>query len=233
MSKCSVSGCDSEVLNKKNMLCQKHYFRLRRHGDPLAGRSFVYTPSKTHCEFEDCTKEIYAKGFCSAHYTRLLRHGDPSLGGTPQGTPLEWLRSHAGFASDDCLEWPFATARGYGMITMNGHQVVASRVMCEMINGKPPSDNLDCAHSCGNGHLGCVNPRHLRWATRTENHADKVIHGTTQRGDKSSARKICSEDAIKIRGLEGVEPARSLAKRYGISVAMIYKIWRKTAWAYI
>lgn len=34
---------------------------------------------------------------------------------------------------------------------------------------------LEVLHACGNGgnHIDCVNPRHLRWGTRTENEQDK------------------------------------------------------------
>lgn len=38
--KCKVANCEGEVTNKTNSLCNKHYLRLLRHGDPLGGSSF-------------------------------------------------------------------------------------------------------------------------------------------------------------------------------------------------
>lgn len=79
------------------------------------------------------------------------------------------------FEGNECLEWPYSGNNwGYGQLTVAGRLVVASRFVCEIAHGDPPTPEYQAAHSCGNGHLGCVNPQHLRWATPKENSADKI-----------------------------------------------------------
>lgn len=53
-------------------------------------------------------------------------------------------------------------------------KLVATRVSLEVFVGPPPSPEHEAAHDperCP--HTDCVNWRHLRWATREENEADK------------------------------------------------------------
>jgi hypothetical protein len=57
----------------------------------------------------------------------------------------------------------------------------AHRVMCEIAHGPKPAPGFVAAHTCGKGREGCVNPRHLRWASQKENMADKLLHGTSNR----------------------------------------------------
>jgi hypothetical protein len=120
---------------------------------------------------------------CGAHYQRALKYGDPLAGGTPKGELERWLRAHANYSGDDCLKWPFGTkGNGYGHLAFNGRKTSASNAMCELAHGSAPSPAHEAAHSCGNGHAGCVNPSHLRWATRLENVHDAMRDGTTSRG---------------------------------------------------
>ena len=81
------------------------------------------------------------------------------------------------FDGDGCLLWPFQiSTTGYGRLEVNGKKKIASRYVCELAHGEPPTRQHEAAHSCGNSK--CVNPKHLRWATHTENEADKLVHGT-------------------------------------------------------
>lgn len=75
-----------------------------------------------------------------------------------------------------CVQWPFRRNKeGYGQISgMFTHS--ASRYACAILNGLPADERMVGAHNCGNGHEGCVNPYHLRWATVLENAEDRRIH---------------------------------------------------------
>jgi len=42
--------------------------------------------------------------------------------------------------------------------------------MCRLANGDPALPWLEASHTCEQGHLGCVNPKHLEWETHYENH---------------------------------------------------------------
>lgn len=156
------------------------------------------------CSVDGCTALTkQRRRMCGAHYQRKLKYGDPLAGGTPKGALERFLRDRASYTGDDCLKWPFGDkGNGYGSLDFEGRKTTASNAMCTLAHGRRPSAKHEAAHSCGNGHLGCVNPRHLRWATRRENVHDAIRHGTQSRGPKHSA-------AIK-RGL-GV-PVETLTK---------------------
>ena len=101
----------------------------------------------------------------------------------------------------------------------------ASRYMCELVNGSPPTPRHEAAHSCGWGQGGCVNPRHLRWATRVENEAEKIIHGTHLQGDGHPMVKLRGPDIGIIRFLlaNGISKTR-IARRFGVHPAAIHLI---------
>lgn len=231
---CTIAGCEKQVTRKKHGYCEAHYTRMRRHGNPESGRASPDLKPPSECKEDSCSKQPYAKGLCIAHYTRMRRHGSATGGSTGRKEAIKWLEDHSGYDLDDCIEWPYSRSdRGYGLVTFKGRQIVASRAICILAHGEPPTEKHEAAHSCGNGNKGCVNPKHLRWATRTENHADKRVHGTDARGERHPMCKL-NEKAVKlIRLSEGRHSARLLALEYGVSVAMIYRIWRRQAWRHI
>src|SRR5262245_52670195 len=73
-----------------------------------------------------------------------------------------FLHRHIGYAGDDCVLWPFSTkGNGYGQLHHEKATWTASRLMCQLVHGAPPSPKLLAVHSCKN--KLCVNPRHLSW----------------------------------------------------------------------
>lgn len=115
------------------------------------------------------------------HYKRFRKYGDPLGGGIFRGSNGEissFLATLLESNTDDCITWPFSRDDyGYGKMTRNGRTIAVHRYVCEIANGPRPKDN-DACHSCGNGHEGCVNKKHLRWGTRMENVHDMIAHGT-------------------------------------------------------
>jgi hypothetical protein len=132
------------------------------------------------CSVDGCTGTSRKRGMCAKHYNRWWKHGDPLvLARAPNGVPMKWLNQHIGYDGDSCLAWPFhRDERGRARVDVNRHQKNAARVMCEKVNGPPPDETHQAAHSCGKGHEGCVNPNHLSWKTPAENQSDRVVHGT-------------------------------------------------------
>lgn len=192
------------------------------------------------CSIDDCHNscEINVggrKGMCSTHYQRIKKYGDPNF--VKYNRPAkDFITKNANYSSNECLTWPFHIAKdGYGRVSMpnNGHLTTASRLMCMTAHGNPPTDRHECAHSCGNGNKGCVNPRHLYWATPTQNQADRVIHGTSNRGTNQWKSKLTEKDVLEIRNLLGTETQTSIARRYNVDPSLISDIKRRKKWAWL
>jgi hypothetical protein len=60
--------------------------------------------------------------------------------------------------------------------------IAVHRMVCEAFHGPAPTLTHHAAHWDGNRKNNI--PNNLRWATCSENHADKIRHGTTNRGLK-------------------------------------------------
>ena len=189
------------------------------------------------CSVEGCDRQAFAKGLCGAHYDRHRKHGDPTTGGplrTANGRPLAWVIEQSVAETDDCIPWPFRRdEQGRGKLQIKGTRIIASRYMCRLVHGEPPTPKHHAAHSCGNGHVGCMNPKHLRWATPKENSADQKLHGTQQRGERYGLAKLSDANAALILSLKGSGTTQqSLADRFGVHQSTISDIWRgkRRAW---
>lgn len=135
------------------------------------------------------------------------------------------------YKGDDCLIWPHKKHRlGYAQIKINNRIYTVTRIICERIYGPPPHPKYQAAHLCGNGHLGCVNPRHLQWKTGTENQADRIIHGTTNRGERNGQARLTLEQVRYIRGLRGTKTHRELARTYDVSPSTIAMVMTGRSW---
>ena len=145
------------------------------------------------CSVEGCQKPSFGrKGWCNAHYKRWYRHGDPLGGGTAKRELQSYLQEVVlPFDRDECLTWPYTkNGGGYGQIRVGYKKLLVHRIVCEEVNGPPPTPKHEAAHNCGKGHLGCCAPKHLRWATRAENQADRHIHGTAYWGRAAKATAL-------------------------------------------
>lgn len=187
------------------------------------------------CSVEGCGRKAVARGLCGMHYQRWRKTADDSEVAVhaKAGEPLAWIEQHATFEGDECLIWPFAKyPSGYGMLNLpEGGATMASRFMCQKVHGEPPTELHQAAHRCGNGAMACMTPGHVYWATRSRNEADKVDHGTSNRGEGNGHAKITAEIVRAIRvSSEGPD---ALASRYGISAPTICDIRARRSWAWL
>lgn len=134
---------------------------------------------------------------------------------------MAFLHSLVGHTGDECVLWPFkAVTNGYGALKIGGragYTVQAHRQICIMVRGNPVGDRTDAAHTCGV--RLCCNPNHIRWATRAENMADKLRHGTHARAERSPVAKQTNQQAIFIAC--DPRPYSEIAAEYGCSIQSV------------
>ncbi|MDR3464197.1 MAG: hypothetical protein P4L76_17985 [Beijerinckiaceae bacterium] len=129
--------------------------------------------------------------------------------------------------------WPFGrNAGGYGVTTFRGTLMTASRAMCFMTHGDPPTGEHEAAHECGRGHLGCIAPNHLSWKTPTQNQLDRRVHGTALFGEAVSSSKLTAEDVVEIRRRLGTDPS-TLGAEFAVSPSTIRDVIAKRTWRHL
>jgi hypothetical protein len=180
------------------------------------------------CSIDGCGNPFLARGWCTAHYLKWRKYGSPLAESENKNLPLKWLIANANAQTDDCLTYPFGkTGMGYGVVYPKGEkQMMAHRWMCEHVHGPAPEGKIWVAHSCANGHLACVNPRHLRWATPKQNGEDRVAHG-------NAPKKLTKEEAAQIWRLKGTMPSRVVGERFGVAKSTVAGIWQSRTWVWL
>jgi hypothetical protein len=162
--KCHIEGCDGWCVG--HGLCQLHYHRWWRWGDPYHITKNMAAP----CVLDGCSGPQKALGLCQMHYRRWQRHGDP-LWEVPLG---KWERRSPEYRfwakvekTDTCWLWQGGKdGSGYGLFKFEGTQRRAHRVSYLWANGSIP-DGLEIHHHCRV--RVCVRPDHLEAVTRIEN----------------------------------------------------------------
>jgi len=139
-----------------------------------------------------------------------------------------------------------------------GHQLLSSRVLrpaCNIRSGYPYADlrengkrraipvhrlvleafvslrpeGMECCHNDGNP----ANNRleNLRWDTRHSNHADKLRHGTHNRGENHCRSKLNANQVLAIRADPRLQ--REIAVDHGICQGTVSQIKRRERWAWL
>ncbi len=147
-----------------------------------------------------------------------------------KGPGYAWLKEHTAYQGNDCLAWPFSKDPriGRGFVTYLSKRYWAHRLMCILTQGEPPTPKHHAAHNCGNGHLGCVNPRHLEWKTNQENSVDRELHG---RGRKPGGKRIPAEVLARLKSRKGKQTQVATAAEFGVSLSLVQYHWHgKERW---
>jgi hypothetical protein len=144
---------------------------------------------------------------------------------TGNGAAARWIRAHFDYSEQDwCLYWPFCrTENGYGLFGERSTKV--HRIMCEYRHGPAPENQPEAAHSCGNGHLGCVNPMHLSWKSRSENLKEMYQHGR-----KPMRYKLTPTQVDEIRALKDRARPDDIARQFGVTQSTIREIQAGRIW---
>jgi hypothetical protein len=158
-----------------------------------------------------------------------------------KGTKPRWASAFyyeaLAYRGAQCLIWPFSRDNhGYAQIKPpKSIPRKVHRLLCEAVHGKPPSRRHIAAHHCGNGHLGCVNPLHVRWATRQEDRDDMVRHGRSTRGVLATGAILKNADVRRIRRLyaTGKYIYREIAEKFGVDTETVGDIIRGQTWTWL
>lgn len=185
------------------------------------------------CSIEGCGRPTVNKTglWCKRHYTRWWRHGDP-LKRTRLAcgeAEIFFQETVLPYSGDECLFWPYYTGRP--RLFRDGKHHLVARLVCIEEYGPPPTPEHEAAHSCGK--KLCVAKRHLRWATREENCADKQIHGTMSRGEQHGMAILTEPQVREMLTLKNVETQTAIAKRFGVSLGTVNKIFTGKHWVHI
>ena len=98
-------------------------------------------------------------------------------------------------------------------------------MVLETFVGERPC-KYDACHN--NGIKSDCRLENLRWDTRSNNHKDKIKHGTYQSGDKANKRKLNKDLANEIRLLKLSND--DIAKKYNISTTQVWRIKNNLSW---
>lgn len=106
------------------------------------------------------------------------------------------------------------------------------RLVLEAFVGPCPP-GMECCHEDGDHQNNCLS--NLRWDTRKNNHADKIRHGRTAKGEKNPQAILTKDDALAIRSrLAKGDKAAEIAKDYAtVNVATIFAIKRGDIWGWL
>lgn len=125
-----------------------------------------------------------------------------------------------------CQLWiKAASYAGYGQFSWGGKLRLAHRAAYELASGPIPSGLAVC-HRCDVP--SCVNPQHLFLGTPKENMGDASNKGRLVKGSRHLLAKITESDARAIAS-SSLSYAQ-LARQYGVSRTLIYRIKRGLAW---
>lgn len=152
----------------------------------------------------------YCRKLCLSCYLKTKKRGN--LDKYPKLTLEDsfWQRVEK---TETCWEWTGTkNGFGYGIALLPGEKRIrAHRYAYEKLVGKIPS-GLVLMHSCDNP--ACVNPEHLKPATRTENNRDAVKKRRHAFGEKNGHAKLTSYQVAAIKS--DPRKQRVIAKEYGI-----------------
>lgn len=223
---CSIPDCGKPMSCRT--WCASHYSRWLRHGNPTAGRA---APDPTAiCSVPDCGRPCLARGWCLIHYRHWQRYGNPLIRKRiANGEAQRYFDSVVlTFEGDECLIWPYGrSAEGYAKLKSK----VVARLVCIEVNGPPPTAVHQAAHLCGRGNLGCVAKRHVEWKTPAANQADRLVHGTSNRGERSPSAKLTLRNVREIRRRHAAGTTQAaLAREFHVTASHVSHICSGHVW---
>lgn len=96
----------------------------------------------------------------------------------------------------------------------------------------PCPDGMQCRHLDGNPANNNIS--NLAWGTIAENHRDKILHGTSGKGETHSRAKLTAANVLEIRSRAASgEMLLDIAKDFPVTDTCICRIVRRKSWKHI
>ena len=125
-----------------------------------------------------------------------------------------------------CVLWTGGAEGGYGRTAIYGVSGLKVHILaCTLGNGNVRPEGKEAAHKCGNSL--CVEPKHLYFATASENAKDKFKHGTLK--TKLSEAQVAEIRELKKKGMSQT----ALAMKFDVSAAQISRVVNKKMWTHV
>lgn len=133
---------------------------------------------------------------------------------------------------NSCWEWQGVILNtGYGQFYHHAKSPTAHRFMAFLVHGEQPSSVHVC-HTCDNRR--CVNPSHLFLGDASINQRDCAAKGRRPKGVHHKQAKLTDDQVRLIRSEPRTHGYQArLAKRLGVSNALISKVVLGKGWAHV
>ena len=221
---CKLTDCNEIVVNSKLELCNKHYKRWIRQW------KWIKYPLK-----QDFILSRARKNKKEKNKKVKIRKPYPI---TDRQSLIFFIIIFG--SKDRCYIWPYGHKKDKGSnykspkkMSYKGKMYNPPRLSLILSKGKAPNkERNECAHNpinCNNSL--CVNPHHLRWATRQENMDDMRIAGTNPIGEKNSKSKLTEDDVRNI--LRDGRSQTRIAEDYEVTTATIHLIKKRKRWKHV
>ena len=179
------------------------------------------------CSVSNCSGDAVSKSLCRKHYWRMRRNGSPLAGRAEEGAGIVALEAALNSNDPACITVRFGvSSAGYSTVKLSGKRVGLHRLACERAHGPAPFPEAQAAHRCGV--RACINPKHLYWATPSENARDAKIHGTSSEGERHGSAKLTTDAVRLIRS--DIRTHREIAEEYGVAEATVWAVIHGKTW---
>ena len=184
------------------------------------------------CSVDGCTYPRKAKGLCDSHYKRNRRYGDPTAGPRLRRRGITEAEAFATYMpgpppADGCWDWTgYTDPNGYGRFSLGGKHIPA-HVAAHRIYIGPIPEGMHVLHACDRPI--CVQPKHIRIGTNSDNVADRMERNRQPRGIQVGRAKLTEEDVRWLRSvdLSNAEAAATLGvDRSTVSVIRSRHTWK-------
>lgn len=130
---------------------------------------------------------------------------------------------------------PAVSKHGYRVVSLSVNNTKRTfliyRLVARAFHGEKPAPGYVVAHCDGVS----TNDRadNLQWKTHAANMQDMVDHGRSQRGTKAHGSKLCEDEVLAIRDMEGTIGCRALSRQLDLAHTTILRIWTRERWGWL